>query len=384
MAQQNSIAKYTLSDFRIENFKGIKETEIGSLPQEAKWVFLTGENGYGKTSILQALAIGLYGLESHSYQYFETQNEKPPNLSVTLFDNEEDKELSYKAPSKSSKFQRLCCYGSSRLDMAKVDKHEEDSPTISLFRSLSLLRNVELQLSRWYFKQEDPEFKQKFESVRDTLKKVLGIKKIEIDPKTDQVYYFEKDKENRQYEKLPSRDLASGYRSLIGMIGDIIHRLFESQPEVHDLSDLSGIVIIDEIDLHFHPKLQKRLPTLLSEIFPRLFFVASTHSSIPILGAPENSVILTVDRNRDEGIFIERLSQMEKQLSKLTPNILLSSPIFGLQDIFPSTFHGNSYIHTEDSFQDLQLNEAIKNRLKSHRGSDREQDLLELFNGENE
>ncbi len=53
-----------------------------------------------------------------------------------------------------------------------------------------------------------------------------------------------------------------------------------------------------------------------------------TSSAIPLLGAPAHSIILNVQRNTIDGITVERLTDMEKQLSNLLPNIILSSPIF--------------------------------------------------------
>ncbi len=238
--------------------------------------------------------------------------------------------------------------------------------TLSLYETQNLLRNIELQLSRWYFKQDDSEFKEKYEHVIKVLKTLLNVNKIEVDRKSDQVYYYEKDEEGQQYERLLSKHLAAGYRSLISMIGDMILRLFEVQPEVRDPAQLTGIVIIDEIDLHFHPKLQRSLPGELSRIFSKIYFIASTHSSLPILGAPANSVILRVNRSKELGVTGKRLVQMEDQLPNLTPNILLTSPIFGLQDIFPATHQSNkNRIQTEDTYADMSLNDQVEARLKA-------------------
>lgn len=49
-----------LISFSIENYKGIKHAECDGL-EDANWVFLTGENGSGKTSVLQAVDIILEG-----------------------------------------------------------------------------------------------------------------------------------------------------------------------------------------------------------------------------------------------------------------------------------------------------------------------------------
>lgn len=70
---------------------------------------------------------------------------------------------------------------------------------------------------------------------------------------------------------------------------------------------MAGIVIIDELDLHWHPKMQREIPKLLSSIFPKVQFIASTHSLVPLLGAPENSVLLKVNRTKEAGITAERV-----------------------------------------------------------------------------
>lgn len=127
----------------------------------------------------------------------------------------------------------------------------------NLFETRALLENVELQITRWHLKQDDPEFRQKYESVTSILKELLNVKEITIDRRKDQVFYEEQDNEGKIYQPLRFHQLASGYRSIISMVGDMILRLFETQPDVHNPSDLVGIVIIDELDLYFHPKLQK-------------------------------------------------------------------------------------------------------------------------------
>ncbi len=54
------------------------------------------------------------------------------------------------------------------------------------------------------------------------------------------------------------------------MISHMMLHLCFQQPEIDNPLLSEGIVIIDEIDLHFHPKLQKDLIIKLSEIFPRV------------------------------------------------------------------------------------------------------------------
>ena len=42
-----------LKSFHIKNYRGIIDTQIDNIPPDTQWIFLTGENGFGKTSVLQ-------------------------------------------------------------------------------------------------------------------------------------------------------------------------------------------------------------------------------------------------------------------------------------------------------------------------------------------
>lgn len=52
-----------LKYLNVKNYQSIKSLTLKNLPNDAQWIFLTGENGYGKTSILRAIAKGLLGDE---------------------------------------------------------------------------------------------------------------------------------------------------------------------------------------------------------------------------------------------------------------------------------------------------------------------------------
>src|SRR5262249_52894941 len=121
------------------------------------------------------------------------------------------------------------------------------------------------------------------------------------------IKYIEKDPEGKPYQEVIFEELAAGFRNIIAVVGDIITRFSIDRNEITSLSELKGIVIIDEIELHLHPKYQKSFPQALSALFPNIQFIVSTHSPIVLLGVPKETALLKVFRNKESGITVERL-----------------------------------------------------------------------------
>jgi predicted ATP-binding protein involved in virulence len=72
--------------------------------------------------------------------------------------------------------------------------------------------------------------------------------------------------------------LSQGERSLIGLVSDIARRLIMLNPALERPLEGSGIVIIDEVDLHLHPDWQQKVINNLCTTFPNIQFILSTHS----------------------------------------------------------------------------------------------------------
>ncbi|KVL61893.1 hypothetical protein WT01_08810 [Burkholderia cepacia] len=79
--------------------------------------------------------------------------------------------------------------------------------------------------------------------------------------------------------RLDVRQLSDGERGALGIALDLARRLSHVNPEAADpLTEGEAIVLIDEIDLHLHPKWQRQIVHNLTEAFPRCQFIATSHS----------------------------------------------------------------------------------------------------------
>lgn len=91
-------------------------------------------------------------------------------------------------------------------------------------------------------------------------------------------------------EKVPTLSLSDGYRSVLALAGDLIWRLLMAYPDSDDPLSEDGVVLIDEIDIHLHPAWQRNLPQRLRELFPNIQFIVSTHSPFIAAGAGEDAL----------------------------------------------------------------------------------------------
>lgn len=96
--------------------------------------------------------------------------------------------------------------------------------------------------------------------------------------------------------KIPAIALAHGYQSTIAWIADLVgHILLEANGELAP-QDFEGLVLIDEIDLYLHPTWQARLIPALRKTFPKLQFIATTHSPVVLATlSPEEIIRVQAD-----------------------------------------------------------------------------------------
>jgi predicted ATP-binding protein involved in virulence len=90
---------------------------------------------------------------------------------------------------------------------------------------------------------------------------------------------------------LDVRQLSDGERGILSMVLDLARRLSQAnEGAVDPLAEGQAVVLIDEIDLHLHPKWQRQIVHNLKAAFPRCQFIATTHSP-QVIGEVEHERI---------------------------------------------------------------------------------------------
>ncbi|MCT4614121.1 MAG: AAA family ATPase [Marinifilaceae bacterium] len=455
------ILPYSIYKFNIKNFQGIIESSLEGLPENSPWIFITGKNGYGKTSLLRALAIGLYGdIDKADDERRLAGKESLVELQVRII-NKDGLSTKRRWVAQAGEYSKhnipVLAYGPVRIPSEKQIKTTNSNVKSLFFADGDILNDFELELVNLFQNESKADlewrndvmndynnatssllsFNAKFKSeenkdskldiIIDKLNKIKtkdnfvadflnqhqeiftkkefsfediyalqetyakfsdianklplydaincfllelmdNIKEIRVE--NNRLVFFEKEQAK---EAKFINQLASGNRMLFTWVGDMLIRL--NYRNFKTPKDIKAIVIIDELDLHLHPNWQKNLPCILSENLPNIQFVASTHSPLPILGAPQNSVFLKVSRTEEKGIYVERWEDIEIEIDHLLPNSILSSPMFELRELFPNRHDRNKKIRTEDNYTEIKKRDRIKKELKDREGSELDKKL---------
>ena len=287
----------TLNKISIKNFFSIEEINLTNL-KEKKEIYIVGENGDGKTLLLQAIAVGLKGTQEDGLKEFRARE----NEYVIEIEDKEDCKNNFLA------------YGSSRNNSCQLK--EDNTGYLTLFSGEYDLKSP----TKWlqyldYSEQKENNNVITVAEAKKLLQELLNSD-IEIDINPNKVTFREKGSE------VSFEQLSAGYRGVITIICDMIARLSEKQ-QVENIKDFQGIVLIDEVELHLHPKWQYSFMNKLREIFPLIQFIVTTHSSTVLLGASMDAVYYQI--YKDNGV-VKIFEQKEVKNDFLND---IQSDIFG-------------------------------------------------------
>jgi hypothetical protein len=99
---------------------------------------------------------------------------------------------------------------------------------------------------------------------------------------------------------MPMSDLSLGYRVTISWVVDLAWTLFQRRPKSASPFNESAVVLIDEIDLHLHPKWQRQIRHHLIGLFPNVQFIVTSHSPIIAQEGIANGDPVSVIRLEDD------------------------------------------------------------------------------------
>ena len=338
-----------LEKISINNFKAVKAVDIEFTPGVN---LLIGDNGAGKTSILEAIAVALAGIlkgvngvptknilqsdihfsmDEKGDASSEIHYENPTEVLCTLKNGkqefhwkrfrldengntrtkmEEDgvvKWMQTIANDSSAMLPLLCFQSDARVwqmrrgDFGKELKKKLNDRRCGYIGCLDYSLDIK-GIQAWCLKMELNAFQKRREIKEyEAFKKIIAffMKKISGLNNEPEIYYSSQ-LEQLVYREadtaMPITSLSAGYQSLLWMIMNLAYRLALLNPDNSDkLREAVGIVLIDEIDMHLHPKWQWNIISALEETFPNIQFILATHSPIVISSCKNEQLIMIAD-----------------------------------------------------------------------------------------
>ena len=118
----------------------------------------------------------------------------------------------------------------------------------------------------------------------------------------------------KQGQELIINQLSDGEKCLLAMVGDLARRLAIANPGLPNPLQGEGVVLIDEIELHLHPKWQRAIVPALTRTFPNCQFIVTTHSP-QVLGEVKGKVYRL--KSTSDGIIAESLQTYGRDSSEI-------------------------------------------------------------------
>jgi predicted ATP-binding protein involved in virulence len=329
--------------------------------EPARWTVIIGDNAIGKTTLLRCLAgISPYSgkdpggmtftVNALNWDFERSQKEAVVEAQFAADCKFTDNEKKYRIFERKFKGNSLknsidsdpifshldfICYGygaARRMSPSKIQTEIRDFKSLNLFDDDTALMNVEqwlIQLDYISVKEEKYSgYKKQVEDIiRNLLPDVTGIE-YRIDKQVSNVIF-----------KTPTgwvgiHQLGLGYRTMLSWMIDFAASLFERYPESKNPLEEPAVLLLDEIDLHLHPKWQRTIIDYLTQRFPNTQFIATAHSPLLVQAAAGANIVLL--KRKGDKIIIENDPTSVKNWRV---DQILTSDLFGVESAHSKEVH---------------------------------------------
>ncbi|WP_166862994.1 AAA family ATPase [Enterobacter sp. Cy-643] len=330
-----------INEVAFENFKSLQKITLAIPPAAtdddgspmASAVLILGENATGKSSILEGIALALttevarkkLSLYWRSYvlnpqfmgggpgqdsdiAHVSIRSSEQQLLNMTL------KKGSYEILSEPGfSVGPVFAYGAFRHYQHKRRRYTVDHPVRNLFDG-NLLGNPQT----WLLGLEKKTFDIVIRALRDVLAIEGDFDVVERDAEVCYIVTLMAQHVGKPVKiRTPLNIVSSGFRSVLAMVCDIMAGLMNSEynPNFKALDSATGVVLIDEVEAHLHPRWKMQIMKGLRRALPNMTFIATTHDPLCLRGMSKGEVVVLQKRVND---FSPQDNQLPTTVQMLT------------------------------------------------------------------
>ncbi len=358
-----------IQDIKIQDFICISDIEM--CINKAKEVYILGENGDGKTLILNALFLTFAGrtIENASVKEASDAIEMLRIAKEMQSMLEGSDNLNVYGPQSFNYLPNLYAYGTHRGRTSSIENADKLG-FMSLFGTDYTLVDPSAWIKEICFREMmnarqlgdsiTTASQNTISAIQDILDTLLD-KKIKIDIDIDfnnNVIY------NENGATLNFSELSEGYRTTLIFVCDLLYRFYgyKMPKDFNGVFDAKGVVLIDEIDAHLHPRWQRTIVSRIRKLFPEVQFIMTTHSPHIIQGAGQDAVIFRVYRDGESGKTCVSEPYLRSELNYMMINTLATSPLFGLESARLKVDNETDY--TSSTYLMDRIEKKVQDRIK--------------------
>jgi energy-coupling factor transporter ATP-binding protein EcfA2 len=346
----------------LENVRCFKEKTTLDLSDEKgnwkKWTVILGDNGTGKTTLLQILAacqieksvsgsnpndyyVCPIGFDYFTHEIDNSPEDIPGEAIVYVSDSTETIELGFSnshylgsSVQDDERFLNLKCfgYGANRsMSATSLSENSSENSETLFINDAKLINAEEWLLQLDYAASKESNIKEFAQKKREQVKQIL----ISLLPDVDEIRFTTPTKSNLKstiefktpFGWVSIHELSLGYKTMVAWMVDLAARMFERYPDSDNPLAEPAIVLVDEIDLHLHPKWQRKIFDYLSDKFPQTQFIVTAHSPLVVQSAPKDANIVVLRREGDHVVIDNDI----KSVQSWRLDQIMSSDLFGIE-----------------------------------------------------